>query len=413
MLPAALQQLPQLPQWTGLVVQIVPGDVTIPVVVELAPDVAGVPGTWAQVDNLIIRSRSGSPVSIPLPIVSTESWWIRARHEGPGYAAGPNTTTARAYKAVSVSSLGLQAILSTIYPIDRVLPLTDGFYTPKADNATGTILSEGTRQNDGAGARIPVKGRQSGSCRHTTAVTFGTAFQNPPRVILRSGILFEPRSKWGATGSGSETGAPNAALPQLEDLVALNVTASGFTARGRLRQKGTATLRTHNFTAANNLTTAGQTTAVTLSNAPSTTDLYTVKFQVELNLRSKTFALVEMNVTVLVEVSADAGANWTTVETFSYSIEDNTNTLQTDTYQETSAVTYSGLDSTDQVRLKLSAVTLTGGLALTATVSVKGYDGTIGSPAVGVSYYSASDSFASKTPDADDLLFWEAEDVTG
>ncbi len=411
-LPEALKQLPTIPQWTGLIVQVVPGDPTTPIVVEIAPDAAGVPGTWTIFDTVLSPSRSGVPVMIPLPVNAAQSWWIRARHEGSGYNPGPYTTTSRAYFAVSVSAIGMQAAIATIYPLDRTLPLGDGFFSPRADNGIGTVVSVGVTQNDGAGNRIPVKGRQTGTARHTNAITFSPAFQNPPRITLRGGILFEPRSKWGATGSGAETGAPNAALPQIEDFAALSPSASGFTVRARLRQKGTATFRSHDYPGGNNLTTAGQTTELTVANAPASTDAYTTYFQTELVLKSKYGDEIQLQITVLVEVSADSGGSWTTVESFSTQVSAEGSSTYTLTEQWVSTFYFSGLDTTDKVRIKLSVVTLTG-LANTATVSVKGYDGTVGSPLDGIRYYSATDTFASKTPDADDLITWEAEDVTG
>lgn len=67
----------------------------------------------------------------------------------------------------------------------------------------------------------------------------------------------------------------------------------------------------------------------------------------------------------------------------------------------------SDLDSTDKVRVRIKSISISG--VGFRTVEVRGNVAVDGEPAPGVQYNtSTGDKYASKTPDADDRISWDA-----
>lgn len=294
----------------------------------------------------------------------------------------------------------------------RNLPLTNDTgtttdYAAKADNAAGTTISADVVQTDGVSLRVIAKGHLEGTARHGDAIVFPTNFQSVPHVRIWGGQNDEPRNKWGATGSGSETGAPTS-NPQHEDTAALNLTVAGFTVRARLRQKGTTTARSHNF-AANTLDTDGESIALTLSNAPSNNDQYTAHYSVRLEGTAGPTDYFTLN--IVVAVDSNDGSGWVQRTTRPYSITCPTGTNVGQTWaHEAKVVVVSALDSTDQLRVRVVEITTEGDGSIDDAF-VHAFDGT-GDPASGVTYFTATDQYASKTPDSDDVVYWSAIEVS-
>lgn len=295
----------------------------------------------------------------------------------------------------------------------------------KGDGALddSSTLKSGVRQSDGITARVIAKGHTSGNARNGTSVSFPLSYQNVPLVLLRGGINHEPRAKWGPNGDGTEAGAYTTTLPTIEDMTPLNLTVSGFTLRARLRQKAVATARSANAdTAGNSLTTVGATAAATLNNAPNgaISDLYTVHFNVSVTCTNPPpvpppGSPKTASVTIAIDTSSDGGSNWTQRASYTYNAVASPNSSSTETYtHEMKSVAVSGLDSNataDKIRIRIVSASATSGASVTFAAHL--YSTANGDPTGGLTYAtSAGDSYASKTPDAEDAIYWEAIEVS-
>jgi hypothetical protein len=256
-------------------------------------------------------------------------------------------------------------------------------------------LNPTVTQSDGVAQRLIAKGHVAGHARHGQPVTFPVNFQNPPMVLLRGGILYEPRAKWGPTGNGSEGQAPNSGLPQYEDLAALNLSPSGFTLRARLRQKGSLAQKSNTFPAGT-LTGEGQTLSVTVTQAPAADDTYTVSYTVSLEANGAEIQQVSARCTVAVDTVV-AGIP-TMRSSKSYSVQ-GFGVAQQTWLQESQTITVSGLQSTDAIRVRIALLTGDG-----PVLSID--------PDAVTYWTSTGDIFASKTPDLEDEIYWEAMAVS-
>jgi hypothetical protein len=254
-------------------------------------------------------------------------------------------------------------------------------------------------------------GHSTGSARFPgSRILFPENYQNPPLVLLRGGLLSEPRAKWGPLGNGSETGAFNAALPVYEDLVALNLDASGFDLRARLRQKSGSTARSDNFPAGNSLSGLGATTQATLANAPANNDTYTANYTVSGTLTPFPGGSASLDVIVALDTSNNSGGTWQTRATKAYSIRA-FGSPRTISWNAETMVAVAQLQAPGaRVRLRIDTVDWTDDSGGTMSLAVHGRSG--GGDGSGVTYNTSVDNFASKTPDTEDLITWEAIEVS-
>lgn len=290
---------------------------------------------------------------------------------------------------------------------------------------SGGNLPVGMGQHDGVTVRQLARGRYAGTARNDVDISFPQVYQNPPMVILRGGALHEPRALWGATGigDGTETGAYDNTKPTYEDLAALNLTASGFKLRARLRQKGVATPRSANAdTANNNLTAVGQSAAATLNNAPSgaVADQYTLRYKVVLQTDDPNNLgdpgppvvppyFIAATTEIAIDSSADGGTTWIERAAYVYTVSARATTASRTWAEEIKTLTVSGLDSAapaDKFRIRIKSFSFDGA---TGSVSAHLFS-TAATPAdtsAGLTYNTATDQYASKTPDAADVIYWE------
>jgi hypothetical protein len=259
------------------------------------------------------------------------------------------------------------------------------------------------QRGNGTTVRRLAKGHLAGTAKHGDAITFPENFAAVPLITIAGGISYEPR---GAQWSGTY----NAALPQYFQREAVNVSVSGFTMRARLMQKGGSTNRTHNF-GANDLDAIGEAIALTLATAPASNDTYTVHFSVSLQAECLAASgSTSGELVVAVDTMTD-GSTWDERGRKTYQVTDAAGGGST-TYtnpHDTIAVTVTGVDATDQIRLRIVSITETGADGI-VTADVHAFDGT-GDPDSGVTYTTASDIFATMTPDAADVVTWHAIEV--
>ena len=268
------------------------------------------------------------------------------------------------------------------------------------DNPTG-ILGAGAQQNLAGTARSLAKGYQSGFTQDGVAVTFSPAYQNPPQVLLHGGKLFD-------TTLGT-------ASPQYEDFAATGLTASGFTTRAKLKNKGTIAARTADFASSTTATTVGAVTGnAALASAPALDDNYKARFRVDVTCATLSGAGTT-TVVVAIEVSADGSTGWTEYATRAFSASRTTGGTTTNSYSGNEvAVNVASLlgASGAAVRLKYKSKTQTG--ASTGSATVTGYNNTGGGADAGhgVTYSTQTGGASqSKTPAADDFVVWEAFEV--
>lgn len=278
------------------------------------------------------------------------------------------------------------------------------------DGVVESNLAEGVKQySGGTTIRKITKGHIGGTGKNGDVITFSENFQATPIIVVEGGLTYEPRT-------GQWSGSYNAALPQSFQREGVNVSVSGFTLRGRLMQKGTATARTHNFPASNDLDTIGETTELTLSNAPSSNDQYTVNFSVSLsvtNLGPGIGSTSDAYLEVAVDTMTD-GVSWVQRAQRPFHETDvfggGATTLTVPV--EPVIISVTGVDSSDKVRIRIVSLVVFNdpGSSGSSTFSVHGFDGTA-DPDSGVTYTTATDIFATMTPDTPDLLIWHAMEV--
>lgn len=263
-------------------------------------------------------------------------------------------------------------------------------------------LPAGIKQANGVGTvQVLAKGRLTGACANTDNVVFpANFFSTVPMVLIRPNMSSEPRAKWGATGSGAETGAFDATKPVYQDMAALGLGVSGFQMRARLMQKtGTPTARSHSFSATP-LTTVGATAAVTTSFAPAYNDTYTAIFAASVTANDPGGSFQSNTVTL--EVALDYfDTSWHELNTFTISARAVSGANKTVSNSNVSlSATVASILSTYQMRLRVKSITAdgVGGYAVSVTPDK-------------LTYSTATSQYASQTPDAGDVVVWEAIEV--
>lgn len=412
-----LPEKPGWPQPTGIMVVLVPS--TDPGwMVQLQRSTVGTTSGGVTPDDVGIfgpfqRAAGLAWDAHPLDEVTR---YYRARHVGERHQmlVGSWTPWTTGHRPTFYALENMDAVqASAPWPIPRQRPMLDGDYAASADQGDGMGLTEGVVQTDGAQGRVLSRGRQTGQARHNDAITFSPVFNAPPTVRLKGGILFEPRAKWGGGAASSagglsstSTGAPSTALPQYEDLEALNVTAAGFVVRARLRQKAAISSAVNDdFVAGNAASTIGATVACTLSTGGAVADLYTVNYKTTLEMDPPIFGKPAKTYTLVVGIETNDGSGYVERATHNFPLTlmygDSSGPYE---YPASELLTVAGLGPSDGVQLRAKSESGSAGAFV-----VHGYNlPTDGDPDHGVTYNVAADNYASKTPDAADRVSWEA-----
>lgn len=271
-------------------------------------------------------------------------------------------------------------------------------------------------QSDGVDVRIIAKGHLGGSARNGDTISFPISFQNTPMVLLSGGIKHEPRSKWGSTGSGSESGAYDTGAATYEDLAPLNLTASQFTLRARLKQKGSSTDRSVNAAVADNVLDAeGETATADLGTVglPAADDTYVVHYKVDLDAAYNRPS--DSTTTVTVAIESNDGSGWVTRATRTYQVTaDESNPSASSLWShEAVPILVSGLGNNDDIRISIASLTLSKIGGACAVHLFADTAATPDDPENGVTWYSSGgDQFASMTPSVSDNVRWEAMAVS-
>lgn len=265
-----------------------------------------------------------------------------------------------------------------------------------------------TQINDASTPKRILRGLQVGRAQDGDAVTFAPAFNNVPTVIFLGGMSRQPVVvEW--SGAYSDT-----LYPVYDASRADGLSAAGFTAVLKLRQKGTPTARNTYFSgSAPNLTAEGDTNMVSsaglaMTNAPASNDSYEVHFEIDMSATSAVYAPQTVQATVAVD-TRPSGGSWTERGTKTYSVTapKGGSTVTENYTDENIFFTVSGLVGTSEVRLRLKTLTFSGGFGATGSATVKSF--TSGSfPNYGLRFATATDLYTSKTPDVDDFVTWLA-----
>jgi hypothetical protein len=307
---------------------------------------------------------------------------IKARHVRAGY-------TSSAYCAeVTVTPWSPTALFRAVFGADGSAVLVDpvtGEITAEAS------LADGVKQTSAGSARAIAKGYQSGFVQDGGAVTFNPVYQSPPQVLMRGG-------KDGGSGTYPLYSADS-------------LSASGFTCSARIITKGTITARTAEFTASVTTSTPGATIGpATLASAPAYDNNYTARFGISVTITVPSGGGI---CTAVVAIESNDGVHgWIERATRSFVSSIAGAGTQTSNYtgQEV-AISDSTLLVNDQIRLKLKSITVSGPGGSTGGATLTGYDNT-GGNGHGVEYNTNSGGTnVTKTPDADDFIFWESFEV--
>ena len=254
----------------------------------------------------------------------------------------------------------------------------------QAEDAGNSALDYGgdIRPETTKGGLPLISGYQHGIAQNGFHVTFDPPMSGVPLVVLSGGIADEPRSKWGPTGNGTESGTRTAGIPVYTELVAVNLDANGFDMRARLRQKGSRTFQSDVFT-----NYSGN-----LSAAPSEDGDYTVRY----NVSAERFGSQQgsFNVEVLVDGLLVASRSYVIpvldesgLEVFSKTWDD-----------QRLYFTRTGLTTTSTLTLRISN-----------NNNITSY--TLSFPTVEYWTSGGGAQYASMTPDSDDFIYWKAIDV--
>lgn len=375
---------------------------------------SGVPGSYARVATTA-SSDSDRTRYVAIAPSDGRLRYLRARHL-VGTAVSAYTT------ALSVDPWGRTTAPVGPRAKEEYVELLGGVWTrtfaARASDAAGLALDPAARTRDTAGDRPVLRGTQKGQARHGDAITFAPPYQSPPQIRLSGSraITHEPRAKYNASGDGTGAGAYQAGKPTFADLLALNVSASGFTMRARLRQPdATITTRTHNFPA-NTLTAAGQFAEVTLANAPANNDQYACRYTVSVGGTANS-GVVNISTVIAVdtwESTTSIATERAVSPTYTHTEEDGVPSPGPTVTTDWLTATVSGLDALDKIRVRIKSITVLGDG--TASVTVVAHTGTAPYTAPGVQYTTsaAADLYASMTPPSDTaaVIDWEAFEVS-
>lgn len=279
--------------------------------------------------------------------------------------------------------------------VKRGRAMDDGKYGAASSTNDGHSLDPAVQQSLAGTNRAVMKGYQSGYVKDGSAVTFSPVYQNSPAIRLTGGK------------------AANATYPY-DDIAPSAATASGFTCHARNRNKGTVTARTAQFTSPLTTTSEGGTVGpATLANAPSNDSNYKARMAITVSCVTPAEEPIgSVTVVAAVEVSVDGSSGWTEYATISKAVSRFTAGTTTTTYSaQERTVNVASLTSSSKIRLKLKSITYSGGASDT-TQTLEGYNNDPGSEGHGVEYSTSSGATdESKTPDSDDFMFWEAQEV--
>lgn len=378
--------------------------------------VIGVGADGVTLENVSGTDTHGSQHYVCASNVNASAWTVDAWQEFTGWfkgwaATGGSTpsTDPLAPKALHQDVRYFRPVFIVNYtggPVGNVMELdyiaVDVFDEEgqrrlyEAITASGD-LDQDVTQSDGANQRVLARGRETGQGRNGDSVAFGVSYQNPPLVVLAGGISYEPRS-------GQWSPSYDSTKPQYQDRKALNLTASGFTLRAQLRQKGATTAQKDDFPSLNALTALNATTEANLDPGGAAGDTYAVRYNVRLRIPC-TAKLESGSITVAVDTND--GGGWVERAATTYAGEAVPGECsgyyeQWDWTGEVVNLTVSGLGLNDDIRLRIKA---TSGSIWSFSVHgfVEAADGT-----AGVTYSTASDATASMTPDTEDAVTWDS-----
>src|SRR5512146_1093865 len=115
----------------GIVVTVVPGDPNFDLILQRAPQSAGVPGTPVDIGRIPAAPRSGVFVLDPLPVDGTV-YYYRARHVRTSWTDGPASPWSRPSKAAALASLPTSLV--TLQPV-----IGDGSVSPNMIGDDGIV----------------------------------------------------------------------------------------------------------------------------------------------------------------------------------------------------------------------------------------------------------------------------------
>lgn len=366
------------------------------------------PGAGPEVNEVEVVTRSGIAGALGSTILNPAQMHPGVTHIRPRFLANQGAD-ANAVFDVDVAYMTLPAGYSPDIPTDQVTRSVETFVEDDG------VLRPDVGQSDGSSTLPLVKGLVQGFAHHGDDVSFsdsGRVFQTVPKVEFQGGIMNQPAALWGTSAqvdAGTASTALNTAKPQYEDFSARGLSESGFQVCARLRQKAAVTTRTLAF-AGTHLATNGATDIISaLTNTPSNDDTYKVLFAAFCSLRSTVAgATYRVFIAYSIDVSQDSGATWVSVDSGQSWFQTTSQQVvnQINAYQVVFSCPGLAAGGVDRIRLRCLNNGSQGLGSFTAYLmggSGSGYNTTSG-----VSFLTAADQFANKTPDTEDQVRWQA-----
>jgi hypothetical protein len=265
----------------------------------------------------------------------------------------------------------------------------DTLYGQDGQVAPGTTVGEGT------GGKSFLRNYQNGTTTDGATVTFPVGYQGVPSIRLSGGISYQPDgTKW--------SGGLTATAPQYDDFAATSPTATNFVARAKLRQYGARTTVTKDFQNVTR-TAVGDTDVATLTAAGATDESYELRFKC--SVTATTAPGTPGSATLVVAFDTNDGSGYVERARRSYVVNTAGGVTTQNFNTELITISAPSLGNTDTIRIRVVSLDFSEGAigAFTLHGFTAGVDGT-----AGVTYYTSTDSTASKTPTAGDTVAWEA-----
>lgn len=149
---SAIPSIPTGVAFTGIVVQLVPGNPFYGVQLQMAPDSGGSPGTYSDLHYWPGGAYAHEGIVHPEPLPIDDAYrWFRARHKEKGFTDGNWTTAIKskpmlvkkispplAQQYLSLNAQGLLTKTGTPAPVTKTLRLGAGMFLPVSDVQTWT-----------------------------------------------------------------------------------------------------------------------------------------------------------------------------------------------------------------------------------------------------------------------------------
>lgn len=192
----------------GILNRLVPGDPTLEVEVDRAPDSGGSPGTWATIARVGPFPQSGGYFFDHLPR-NTSTLWYRARHVGPGVTSGAYTTPVSGTpRQFDDAELQAYLLATNVYPVIRTAPMSDGDFALVSTVNDGLTAKNTVKESGGKAINRQLSKVLASDSDDLNSVVDGSTFKkvaavNGSNQVTPSSVQATSRCRVRMTGAQS------------------------------------------------------------------------------------------------------------------------------------------------------------------------------------------------------------------